>query len=104
LDFSRHEDAAMVVVGNYRSRAELRRKPRRPFHYNAAVLTEDNQLHRCAIADVSETGARIQLETDWELPERFLLLLTRGGGTRRLCRKVWRDGLMVGVEFPVPHG
>jgi PilZ domain len=95
----------MVAIGNnHRSGPELRRKPRQPFHYNAAVLTEDNQLHRCAIADVSETGARIQLETDWELPERFLLLLTRGGGTRRLCRKVWRDGLMVGVEFPVPHG
>jgi PilZ domain len=95
----------MVAVGNnYRSRAELRKKPRQPFHYNAAVLTEDNQLHRCAIADVSETGARIVLEADWELPERFILLLTRGGATRRLCRKVWRDGLAVGVEFPVPHG
>ena len=95
----------MVAVGNnYRNKAELRRKPRQPFHYNAAVLTEDNQLHRCSIADISETGARIRLETDWEVPERFLLLLTRGGKTRRLCHKVWREGLTVGVEFPVPHG
>jgi hypothetical protein len=93
----------VVVVGNYRSGAELRKKPRRSFHYNAAVLTEDNQLHRCATADVSETGARLVLETDWELPERFVLLLSRGGGTRRLCRKVWRDGLTVGVEFPEPE-
>jgi hypothetical protein len=92
----------MVVVGNFRNRAELRGKPRRQFHYNANILIEgDTTPHPCAIADISETGARLQLEADCELPERFILLLTKSGEARRHCRVVWRDGLFVGAEFPL---
>jgi hypothetical protein len=94
----------MVVVGNYRSHAELRKKPRRQFHYNAGVLLEGASAPLpCAIADISETGARIVLETEIELPERFILLLTRKGEARRQCRLVWRDGQTAGVAFPTPH-
>jgi hypothetical protein len=94
----------MVVVGNYRNQAELRRKPRRHFHYNASVLLDGTSSpHPCAIADISETGARIVLEAECELPERFILLLTPSGEARRHCRLVWRNGLAAGVEFPTPH-
>jgi hypothetical protein len=92
----------MVVVGNFRNQAELRKKPRRQFHYNASLLIEGEKLPcPCAIIDVSESGARLQLEADCELPERFILLLTKGGEARRHCRLVWRDGLFVGVAFPL---
>ena len=94
----------MATAGNDSKRAELRRKPRRQFQYNAAVLTEDKKPRLCSIADISESGARIVLESDGELPERFILLLSRSGGARRYCRLVWRDGKTVGVEFPLPHG
>jgi hypothetical protein len=87
----------MVMAGN---RAELRRKPRRQFHYNTSVLISEERLCPCAIADISETGARLVLETECDLPERFMLLLSRNGEARRICRLVWRSGLMVGVEFP----
>jgi hypothetical protein len=91
----------MVVVGNYRARAELRKKPRRQFHYNASILIEGAKLPcPCAIVDISETGARLQLESDCELPESFILMLTRGGEARRKCRVVWRNKLELGVEFP----
>ena len=93
----------MVVVGNSRNRAELRKKPRRPFHYDAAIVTErPGRPLRCAIADISESGARLVLESECELPERFYLLLTRKGEARRRCRLVWREGLAVGVAFPDP--
>ena len=86
------------------NRAELRRKSRRQFHYNASVLLDAKSSPRpCAIADISETGARIMLEKECNLPERFILLLTRSGEARRHCRLVWRDGLAAGVEFPTPH-
>jgi hypothetical protein len=86
------------------NRAELRIKQRRQFHYNASVLLDGSSLPRpCAIADISETGARIMLENECELPERFILLLTPSGEARRHCRLVWRDGLAAGVEFPTPH-
>src|SRR5580698_2372520 len=52
---------AMVVVGNFRNRAELRKKPRRQFHYNAGILIQgEKSPYPCAIADISETGARLQ--------------------------------------------
>lgn len=91
----------MAAVGYRRSRAELRKKPRRQFHYQAKILTsETGPAHQCAIADISETGARLVLQADEELPKRFMLLLSPRGEPRRVCRLVWRDGVTVGVEFP----
>lgn len=91
----------MVVVGNYRNRAELRKKPRRQFHYNARILVDKKTPPiACSISDISESGARLSLENDNTVPETFMLLLTANGGARRRCRVVWRDGLTVGVEFP----
>lgn len=90
---------AGVITGNYRNRAELRKKPRRQFHYTAKIIAEDAKPRPCTIADISHTGARLTLETDDPLPDRFVLLLTRNGGARRRCRLVWRTGMTVGVEF-----
>ena len=91
----------MVVVGNFRNRAELRKKPRRQFHYTARIITDQNAAPiACSISDISETGARLALERDSELPEKFLLLLTANGHAHRQCRVIWRTGVMIGVEFP----
>jgi hypothetical protein len=91
----------MVAVGNYRGRADLRKKPRRHFHYNASILTGPKDAPvQCEILDISSIGARIQLEKDCELPERFMLLLTATGDAHRRCRVVWREELTVGIEFP----
>jgi len=88
------------MPGNNRYRRELRKKPRRAFHYSAKILTDGSSPPRkCIISDVSHTGARLVLEADGELPDRFVLLLTRNGGARRRCRLVWRTGLTVGVQF-----
>jgi PilZ domain len=91
----------MVAAGNNRRRVELRKKPRRQFHYSARILTDKKGPPRaCSIIDVSETGARLELASNEELPERFMLLLTKAGDARRRCRVVWRTGSAVGVEFP----
>jgi hypothetical protein len=88
--------------GNYRSRAELRKRPRRHFHYAAMIVTGTKEPPRsCTISDISHSGARLLLETEDELPDLFTLLLTRNGVTRRRCRLIWRDGQNVGVEFMV---
>lgn len=89
----------MVAVDSDRSQRELRGKPRRLLRYRARILLDKNGTPRpCNIADISESGARIVLDTDEALPKRFLLLLASRGGVRE-CRQVWRDGLTVGVEF-----
>jgi hypothetical protein len=53
------------------------------------------------MSDVSHTGARVVLENDEPLPDRFILLLTRNGVARRRCRVVWRTGVSLGVEFAI---
>lgn len=91
----------MVVVGNYRNHAELRKKPRRQFQYHAKILKDkDTPPLACAISDISASGARLNLQNDVELPPEFILLLTPNGKARRHCRLIWREGLIVGVKFP----
>ncbi len=90
----------MVVIGNYRTHAELRKKPRRPFNYTARIVAaEDKPLVPCLIADISEGGARRCLARDEELPQIFTLLLTPKGDTRRFCQVTRRDGTILGVRF-----
>jgi hypothetical protein len=89
----------MVSTGN-RGRSEMRKKPRRPLHYSAKIVTDGKDRARaCTISDISEIGARLVLDSDDELPERFFLLLTTSGRARRRCRVVWRTGTTVGVAF-----
>jgi hypothetical protein len=94
----------MAAIGSFHYAKELRKKPRRQFHYQAKILiSADWPPLPCAIADVSQSGARIVLESDAELPPEFLLLLSAQGGARRICRLVWRDGPNIGVEFRDSH-
>jgi hypothetical protein len=90
----------MVAVGNNRNHTELRKKPRRQFHYNAQILTDkDSPPLACTISDISQIGARLALERDEKLSDTFVLLLTATGGARRHCRLIWREGVTVGVQF-----
>jgi len=92
---------AVVAVGISRNRPELRKKRRRQFHYKATVLVDETGTRlSCSLTDVSEGGARILLESDCDLPERFVLLLTESGEAWRRCRVIWRRGKTVGVAFP----
>ncbi len=94
----------MAAAGNNNNRAELRRKTRRQFRYTASILADNSAPPvSCSISDISETGARLVLEKDTTLPDKFILLLTANGGALRHCRMVWRTGLAIGVEFPHGH-
>ncbi len=88
----------MAAIGRFQT--ELRKKPRRQFHYSAKILTGKKAVPQiCAIADISESGARLVMASERELPHRFLLLLSSRGAARRICRLVWQKGMTVGVEF-----
>ena len=89
----------MVVLGNFRDKSELRRSKRKALRYTANILTnKDGSTCPCTISDISETGARLLLYDDCELPDTFVLLLTSNGKAQRFCNLVWRDGKTIGVK------
>jgi PilZ domain len=90
----------VMSSGNHRNRTELRKHPRRQFHYSATIATEANApTTSCVIINISHSGARLVLKKGEELPDRFVLLLSNKGGAHRRCRVIWRNETTLGVEF-----
>jgi CheY-like chemotaxis protein len=89
-----------AAAGNFRNRKELRRKARRELQCTAWVLL-DKQIPpiKCTIADLSALGACVVFQSEQDLPNDFILLLTENGSAWFNCRLVWRAGLKVGIAF-----
>ena len=80
---------------------DKRRARRQPITHEAAISDSAGRLIcSCTLHDISKTGGRLKLAAGpRELPSQFVLVLSRGGGVRRKCQQVWRDGDLVGVRF-----
>jgi hypothetical protein len=78
---------------------DKRKAARRPMRYTAWIALPDGQLQGCALSDISQSGAKIDVEKADPLPDRFVLLLSARGTPRRTCRVVWRTPQQMGVEF-----
>jgi hypothetical protein len=86
-----------------RSGGDKRHTRRHPLRYAAWVAVgDDTPAKSCTVADVSETGVRIELESPGELPKEFWLLLSRDGKVRRRCELVWQTGEQVGARYLMP--
>jgi hypothetical protein len=80
--------------------SEKRKTPRHALRYAAWIGTGDNApLRGCVVSDISEGGARLDVESAAELPDQFQLLLSGRDGIYRQCRAVWRTHNQVGVQF-----
>jgi hypothetical protein len=78
---------------------DKRRSRRRKMRYNAVLIIDGEAQRGCVLSDISDNGARIDVETVDELPDRFTLLLSGNGSPRRSCRVVWRQPTQIGVDF-----
>lgn len=78
---------------------DKRKSRRQQMRYSAWLALDDDQQHGCAIADISDTGARIDVDDAEAVPDQFLLLLSGNGSPRRKCRVVWRRENQIGVSF-----
>ena len=67
--------------------------------YGAFLILDGDAQRSCVLSDISDTGARIEVATADELPDRFTLILSGNGSPRRKCRVVWRQPTQVGVNF-----
>lgn len=56
-------------------------------------------LRPCVLADLSDTGVQIVVDTPQTIPNQFRLLLSRDRGMGRSCRVKWRRGPQIGAEY-----
>jgi len=80
-------------------RSDKRKSRRRPIRYSAWMTLENDKLHGCVLSDVSDTGARLDVEDSQAVPDHFMLLLSGTGSARRSCRVIWRQPGQIGVAF-----
>ncbi len=78
---------------------DKRKSVRQPIGYTAWVALEADQLHGCVLSNISESGARIDIDESKEIPDEFTLLLASNGSARRKCRVIWRKPRQIGVSF-----
>jgi hypothetical protein len=69
--------------------------------YTAWIAVKPGEMHGCVLSDISETGARINVDDSQTIPNRFPLFLSNRGAARRVCTVVWRKPKQVGVTFAV---
>jgi hypothetical protein len=56
-------------------------------------------LGECKLKDISKTGAQLIHEIKDELPDEFLLSMSRDGRVKRSCKVAWRKDDRLGVTF-----
>jgi hypothetical protein len=78
---------------------DKRKALRRPIRYSAWLALGPDDLHGCVLSDVSDTGARIDIDETKEIPDHFMLWLSNSGSARRKCKVVWRKPRQLGVNF-----
>jgi len=79
---------------------EARKSRRRIFRRSAMILNIDKTiLGPCSMLDVSATGAKIKLQMEDQVPDEFILLLSKGGKVSRRCKVSRKEGAIIAVQF-----
>jgi hypothetical protein len=80
-------------------RSDKRRAVRRPVQYTAWIARKGEPLEGCVLSDISDKGARLDVENPESLPDEFMLFLSARGTPRRKCTVAWRTETQIGVKF-----
>jgi hypothetical protein len=79
---------------------EKRKSPRSVVRVTAMMANMDGTLlSLCKTLDMSATGARLEPKRQVEVPDEFLLVLSRDARIVRHCKAVWRADGQIGVRF-----
>ncbi len=60
------------------------------------ILSEKAPKLDCAVRNLSQTGACLQVSTTYGIPANFEVVIE---GVRRACRSVWRTDTKLGITF-----
>ena len=75
-----------------------RRSPRRATFRTGSVIDPSGKaVTACVVREMSDTGARLELREDVELPKAFMLALA--DKAPRACKTVWQLSIVAGVLF-----
>jgi hypothetical protein len=82
-------------------KTDKRKSVRRTMQYAAWIAQQGHPLEGCLLSDISEHGARLDVENIDSVPDEFMLFMSRRGLPRRKCRVAWRSAekSQVGVKF-----
>jgi hypothetical protein len=83
--------------------SQRRAARRRNISLSAIVVSAGKLVGPCVLLDVSETGARLTQLGQSDVPDRFVLMLTKDGTVRRDCEVAWRANNEIGVRFISAH-
>jgi hypothetical protein len=80
--------------------ARIARARRTPLNRRGWVsLGPQHQAIECRVGDISETGVRILVQLNIEIPQELDLLLTAEGDVHRRCAVVWQSQGELGLRF-----
>jgi hypothetical protein len=89
-----------VFDGKMAMRRESRKAYRRAVSLTAMILNGDKSMvGLCTMLNMSSTGAMIKPPLETEVPNEFILLLSKDGNVRRRCKILWRTDTAIGVQF-----
>jgi hypothetical protein len=80
---------------------DKRKGRRRPLTHRAEIARLENGEHLadCVVLDISETGARLGLLATGDIPEEFVLVVSKAGNVLRQCKVVRSGATELGVAF-----
>ena len=80
-----------------------RASPRRNTQQPGLICNSDGSIvSSCVMTDVSATGAKLILDGAPEVPDEFVLLLSKGGKVHRRCKVIRRFETGIAVKFVLP--
>ena len=91
------------IAGRPVSAAEKRSARRRYVQCNGLIQDDQGSvLAQCFTTDVSASGAKLVIEKGINVPDEFVLILSRNAGVQRYCEVMWRAAKSIGVRFVAP--
>ena len=86
-----------------------RKTPRKPISRPAAIHHADGtRICECRLIDISDAGARFKIlaakdSAGIELPQQFILAISKSGNVFRRCQLIWTSEGEAGVQFTSPQ-
>jgi hypothetical protein len=74
-----------------------RKEPRKRVLKTGTIILGADAKIPCTVRNLSETGARLELQGTFAIPPTFLLIIS--GQSPRQCKLLWRTDARIGVLF-----